>query len=284
MTNTAYVNGQFLPENEANVSIFDRGFLFGDGIYEAISVLDCKLVDVQPHLARLDRSCEEIGLSSPLSHAEITAMLKELTKRNDFIEGLLYFQITRGVAPRAFHFPGKDVSSSLVAFTLPMALVDRVEATTGVAVITVTEQRWKRRDIKSIGLLPQCLGKQAAVEQDCYEALMVEDGLITEGTSSTAYLIKNNTVITRPLSHAVLPGVTRRALLMLAQSDGIQIDERPFSPQEAYEADEFCITAASNFVMPVVKIDGKTIGDGKPGKIVTRLRELYIQEAIKTAI
>lgn len=284
MTKIAYVNGQYLPENEANISIFDRGFLFGDGIYEAISVVDGKLIDVEPHLARLDRSLGEISMRSPLSRDEIIFMLKKLTKRNNFAEGLLYFQITRGIAPRAFHFPDKNVSGSLIAFTIPMALVDRVEAREGVKVITISEQRWARRDIKSIGLLPQCLGKQTAVEQDCYEALMVEDGMITEGTSSTAYLIKNNTVITRPLSHAVLPGVTRRVLLMLAQSNEIQIEERTFSPQEAYGADEFCITAASNFVMPVIEIDGKTIGDGKPGKIVARLRELYVEEALRTAI
>ena len=284
MTKTVYVNGQFLPENESNISIFDRGFLFGDGIYEVISVVDGKLIDAEPHLARLDRSLGEISMRSPLSRDEIIVMLKELTKRNDFREGLLYFQITRGIAPRAFHFPSKNVASSLVAFTIPMALVDRAEARDGVKVITIQEQRWMRRDIKSIGLLPQCLGKQAAVKQNCYEALMVEDGMITEGTSSTAYLIKNNTVITRALSHAVLPGVTRRALLMLAESAEIQIEERAFSPQEAYAADEFCITAASNFVMPVVEIDGKTIGDGKPGEIVTRLRELYVQEALRTAI
>ncbi len=284
MSKIAYVNGHFLPENEATVSIFDRGFLFGDGIYEAVSVLEGKLVDLAPHLARLDRSLKEVGLRTSYSHDQITTILKELVTKNEMREGLLYFQITRGVAPRAFHFPPQSVESSLVGFTLPMALAERVEANEGVSVITVPELRWKRRDIKSIGLLPQCLGKQAAIEQDCYEALMVEDGMITEGTSSSSYLIKSNSVITRPLSNDILPGVTRRVLLSLAKEDDIKIEERLFSVEEAYDADEFCLTAASNFVLPVVKIDGKTIGDGKPGPLTKRLRQLYIEEALRTAV
>lgn len=284
MTNTAYVNGQFLPETEANISIFDRGFLFGDGIYEVVSVLNGKLLDVPPHLARMDSSLQAVAMRAPLSHDEIIAMLKELRLRNNLDEGLLYFQITRGAAPRAFHFPPPEVESSLVAFTLPMALIDRNDVTEGVKVTTVAEQRWKRRDIKSINLLAQCLGKQAAAEQNCFEAIMVEDGMITEGSSSSAYMIKDNVVITRPLSNAILPGVTRRALFLLAEKEAIQIEERLFSLQEAYDADEFFLTAASIFVMPVVEIDGKIIGDGKPGDIVKRLRELYIEEAIRTSI
>ncbi len=284
MTKIACVNGHFLPENEANISIFDRGFLFGDGIYEAISVVGGKLIDVEPHLARLDRSLDAVDMRSPYSHNEIIELLRELVRKNSFSEGLLYFQITRGVAPRAFHFPPDSVSSSFVAFILPMALVDREEVRLGVKLISIEEQRWKRRDIKSIGLLPQCLGKQAAVEQGCFEALMVEDGMVTEGTSSSAYIIKNNTLITRPLSSAILPGVTRRAMLALARQDKIKIDERAFSIQEAYQADEACITAASNFIMPVIEIDGHKIGNGKPGPLVSRLRELYIEEALKTAI
>ena len=284
MTKIAYINGNFLPEDEAKVSIFDRGFLFGDGIYEAVSVFGGKLIDVEPHLARLDRSMHEIGLKASLSHAEYIDMLHELTRRNQLEEGLLYFQVTRGAAPRAFHFPPESVATTLIAFTLPMALVDRKEAKEGVKIISIPEQRWKRRDIKSIGLLPQCLGKQMAADQGCFEAIMVEDGLITEGTSSTAYIIKNNVIVTRPLSQDILPGVTRRALLLLAAEDDIEIEERGFSLEEAYAADEFCLTAASIFVMPVVHIDGKPIGSGKLGPIVKRLRELYIKEALRTAI
>ena len=284
MTKIACVNGRFLPENDASISIFDRGFLFGDGIYEAISVVNEKLIDVEPHLARLDQSLAAVSMRSPYSHAEIIELLRELIKQNAFEEGLLYFQITRGVAPRAFHFPPDNVSSSFVAFTLPMTLIDREEFRQGVKLISIDEQRWKRRDIKSIGLLPQCLGKQAAVEQGCYEALMVEDGMVTEGTSSSAYIIKDNVLITRPLTHAILPGVTRRAMMALAHRDKTKIDERAFSLQEAYQADEACITAASNFIMPVTEIDGHKIGNGKPGPVVNRLRELYIEEALKSAI
>ena len=284
MTKIACVNGRFLPEIEASISIFDRGFLFGDGVYEAISVVNSKLIDVEPHLARLDRSLDAISMRAPYSHAEIIDLLRDLVKQNNFEEGLLYFQVTRGVAPRAFHFPPDDVRSSFIAFTLPMPLIDRKETRQGVKLISIDEQRWKRRDIKSIGLLPQCLGKQAAVEQGCYEALMVEDGMVTEGTSSSAYIIKDNTLITRPLSPAILPGVTRRAMMELARQDKINIDERAFSLQEAYQADEACITAASNFVMPVTEIDGYKIGNGKPGPVVKRLLKLYIEEALKTAI
>lgn len=280
----AYVNGQFDEEDKAKISIFDRGFLFGDGIYEAISVLDGRLIDVAPHLSRLDRSLAAIGMTAPMSHKEIITMLRELCERNQFKEGLLYFQITRGSAPRAFHFPPASVTSSLVAFVLPMALIDRPEIQQGVKVITVPEQRWHRRDIKSICLLPQCLGKQQAVENDAYEALMVENGIVTEGTSSTAYIIKNNTLITRSLSTSILPGVTRLAILSLAQKDNISIEERAFSVEEAYQADEVCITAASNFIMPVVQIDDQIIGQGKPGPIMQRLRKLYIEEAIRTSI
>jgi len=223
-------------------------------------------------------------MRSPYTHNEIIELLRELIRQNAFAEGLLYFQITRGVAPRAFHFPPKSVNSSFTAFTLPMALIDREDVRQGVKLISIDEQRWARRDIKSIGLLPQCLGKQAAVEQGCYEALMVEDKMVTEGTSSSAYIVKHDTLITRPLSRAILPGVTRRAIISLAERDQIKIEERAFSLEEAYQADEACITAASAFIMPVVEIDGHKIANGKPGPVVRRLRELYIQEALKTAI
>jgi len=280
----AYVNGQFLPENEAKVSIFDRGFLFADGIYEAVSVIDGKLIDVAPHLARLARSLNAIGMRAPLNDEQIIAMLRQLIEQNNFAEGLLYFQITRGAAPRAFHFPDKSVEPTLIAFALPMALLDRDDVRRGVKIISVEEQRWKRRDIKSVGLLAQCLGKQAAAEKGCYEAIMVEDGLITEGTSSSFYIVKNNTLITRPLSDSILAGVTRRAVLALAEHHDVKVEQRLFSLEEVYDADEACLTAASNFVMPVVEVDGHLIGKGKPGDIVMRLRQLYIEQALASAI
>jgi D-alanine transaminase len=284
MNKIACVNGQFMPESSASISIFDRGFLFGDGVYEAVSVVDGKLLDMAPHLDRLDRSLAAISMRPPYSHAEIIGLLRELIDQNSFVEGLLYFQVTRGVAPRTFNFPPDAVKSSFIAFTMPMALLDRKEVHEGIKLITIPEQRWKRRDIKSIGMLPQCLGKQAAVEQGCYEALMIEDGMVTEGTSSSAYIIKDNTLITRPLSPSILPGVTRRAVLALAEQDNIKLEERTFSLEELYQADECCITAASNFIMPAVEVDKRKIGSGKPGPITLRLRTLYIEEMLKNAI
>ncbi len=279
-----YVNGEFVEEAQAKVSVFDRGFLFGDGIYEAISVIDSKLIDALPHLARLKRSLNEVSMNSPLSDDEIIEMLRQLIAKNDFKEGLLYFQITRGVAARTFQFPDASVKSSIVAFCMPMTLVDREDTDTGVSLISIADIRWKRRDIKSISLIAQCLGKQTAVENNAYEAIMVEDGMVTEGTSSNAYIVKDKTLITRPLSRDILPGVTRRAILALAKQEDIRIEERPFSLEEAYQADELCITAASIFIMPVVALDGRKIGDGKPGEIVKRLRALYIKEALASAM
>jgi len=165
-----------------------------------------------------------------------------------------------------------------------MPLLDRQDVIEGVKIISVPEQRWKRRDIKSVSLLPQCLGKQAATEKGCYEAIMIEDGMVTEGTSSSFYIVKDNTLITRPLSSSILAGVTRRAVLTLAEKDGVRIEERLFSLEEVYAADEACLTAASNFVMPVVEVDGTLIGNGKPGKLVMRLREHYIEQALASAI
>ena len=281
----AFVNGEYLAEDHAQVSIFDRGFLFGDGIYEVIAAIDGKLIDANLHLARLDYSLAEIGMASPYSHAELIAILRELAERNQFKEGVLYMQFTRGVAPRAFNFPPKDVPTTCVAFTLPMPLLDHPMVETGVTTISIPEQRWARRDIKSVNLLASCLGKQSASEQGAYEAIMIEDGFVTEGTSSTVYIVQQQKVIARPLSKAVLPGVTRRALLTLLQThDEIELEQRKFSLDEVYSADEVFITSASNLVMPVVQIDGHTVGSGKPGALTKILRNLYIKEAIASAI
>ncbi len=276
----AYVNGEFVEEQNAKISIFDRGFLFADGVYEVISVLRGKLIDAEPHYARLQRSLDALSIASPLEQAALNNVLLELVKQNDFDEGMVYFQVTRGAANRQFHFPDPPGPSSLIAFILPLKLIDRPEEITGVKVVSTEEIRWKRRDIKSIGLLAQCLGKQQAAEQGCHEALMVEDGMVTEGTSSNAYIVKDDVIITRPLSNKILAGVTRKAMLALAKEQDMRIEERLFSLEEAYAADEACITAASNFIMPVVEIDGHQIGSGKPGPIVTRLRELYIHLAL----
>ncbi len=282
MSRIVYVNGAYVPEEEAKISVFDRAFLFGDGVYEVTAVLDRKLVDFQPHLARLDRSLKEISLAAPLSHAELRRMHKELVARNNVTEGIVYLEITRGAAERDFAYP-EDARPTVVAYTQSKPLIENPYAATGVKVITIPDLRWKRRDIKSTAMLAQAMGKQEAKLKGAYEAWMVEDGQVTEGTSSSAFILDAQGVVrTQPLGHHILPGVTRRAVLKLAALEGIGLEERPFSVAEALAAREAFMTAASAFVLPIVEIDGVPIGDGKPGPIARTFRRLYIEEARKS--
>jgi D-alanine transaminase len=279
MAQIAYLNGEYLPLDEARVSVLDRGFLFADGIYEVSAVLDGHLVDNASHLARFARSLGEIALSLPEPVSRIEAIEKELVTRNGLREGVVYMQVTRGVAPRDFTFP-KDVPPTLVMFTQSKAIIDSPTAKSGIAVKTLDDIRWARRDIKSIALLAQVLAKQAAAEAGCQEAWMVEDGFVTEGGSSTAFIVtKDNVLITRPNSHAVLPGCTRKAILALAMEKSVRIEERPFTVAEALAASEAFYTSASAFVMPIVRIDGQAVGAGVPGPVSRRLREIYIDFA-----
>jgi D-alanine transaminase len=278
MSRIAYVNGSYLPEAEAKISIFDRGFLFADGVYEVTPIVNGKLVDYDAHIERLDRSLNELRMAWPCTPAELRTMHEELVKRNALKEGIIYMQVTRGVADRQFNFP-KDAKSSLVAFPQVMTLVDNPNARTGVKVVTTPDIRWLRRDIKSVMLLAPVLGKQDAYEKGAQEGWMVEDGHVTEGTSSNAYIVKDNTVITRPLSNRILAGCTRRALFRLAMEHGIRIEERAFTPDEAYAADEAFLTSASQFVMPIVEIDGRRVGGGQPGPVTRKLREFFLEEA-----
>jgi D-alanine transaminase len=280
MNRVVYVNGSYVPEEQGKISIFDRGFLFADGIYEVTAVLNGKLVDYDAHMERLERSLGEIRMDWPCSKEELRAMHLEMVKRNHLDEGWIYMQITRGAADRDFKFP-KGVKPTLIAFTQAKKLVDNPDAVKGVAVITVPDIRWARRDIKSVMLLAPVLGKQAAYEAGAFEAWMVEDGKVTEGTSSNAYIVKDGKVITRGLSNNILAGCTRRALFRLAQEKGVTIEERLFTPEEAYGADEAFLTSASNFVMPIVEIDNKRIGGGQPGPVSRKLRELFLEEALK---
>lgn len=276
MTRTAYLNGQFLPLDEARVPVTDRGFLFADGIYEVAAVLHGRLVDNAAHLARLDRSLSEIGIRNPHSAEAWEQLETELVERNGVREGLVYIQVTRGVAERDFSYPKGDVAPTVVMFTQEKSIVNNPMAETGAKAITVPDLRWKRRDIKSVALLAQVLAKQQAAEAGVAEAFMVEDGVVTEGSSSTVFIVTGGgALVTRPLSHAVLPGITRRAVLALAEETGLAFEERLINARELSEAAEAFYTSASAFVMPVVEIDGKALGDGRPGPVARRLRELY---------
>jgi D-alanine transaminase len=284
MSRIVFLNGSFLPVEEAKVPFMDRGFLFGDGVYEGIGVLDGRLIDNEAHLERLERSLQEVRIPNPYSRPEWTRLEEELVRRNGMTEGFLYFQVTRGVAERDFFFP-EGAQPTVAMFTQAKSIVHSAIAETGMAVVTVPDMRWERRDIKSISLLAQVLAKQVAKEAGAHEAWMVEDGFVTEGGSSSAFIVtKAGSVIVRPLSHAILPGITRKSLLELSREDGVVLEERRFTVEEAYDAAEAFLTSASNFVAPVVTIDGRPVGNGRPGPITQRLRQLYLKMAAAPAM
>lgn len=276
MSRTVFVNGEYLPEGEAKVSIFDRGFVFGDGIYEVVPVIGGKMVDKAPFLDRLKRSLGELRIDMPMSEADYLAMHEKLIELNGIDEGGVYSQITRGVADRDFAFPAPGTKPSVAAFTMKKQLIDSANARTGVKVATVEDIRWKRRDIKSIALLGQVMAKQAAVEKGAFEGWMVEDGYVTEGTSSTAYIVKDGTIITRPLSNEILPGIRRKVIRQLCAEKGVKLVERLFTVEEALAADEAFLSSATTLVMPIVEIDGQQIGGGQPGPVSRQMRDYYI--------
>ncbi len=282
MSRIVYVNGSFVPEDDAKISVFDRAFLFADGVYEVTAVLDGRALDLEAHLARLDRSLAEMEIAPPLTHDELRAMHRELIARNKVEEGVVYLEITRGVADRDFLYP-EAATPTVVAFTQSRPLRDNPYAVTGVKIITLPDIRWKRRDIKSTSLLGQVMGKQQAKRKGAYEAWMVEDGVVTEGTSSTAFILdEQGRLRTQPLGSHILPGVTRRAVMRLAETQGLTVEERPFTVAEALKAREAFMTAASAFVLPIVEIDGVPIGGGRPGPVAQEFRRLYIEEASKS--
>lgn len=286
MSRTVYVNGAYVPEEDAKVSVFDRGFLFADGVYEVTSVLGGKLIDFAGHAKRLERSLNELDMPNPISTEDLLEVHRELVRLNDVEDGMIYLQITRGAAAdRDFVYPSADTPATIVLFTQSKpGLANSPAAKTGIRVIAIEDQRWGRRDIKTVQLLYPSMGKMMAQAAGCDDAWMVEDGAVTEGTSNNAYIVKDGTLITRHLGNEILHGITRAAVLRFAREAQMKVEERAFTIEEAQNADEAFITSASTFVMPVVEVDGAAVGDGKVGPVATRLREIYLDESRKVAI
>ena len=286
MSRIAYVNGTYRPHNQAVVHIEDRGFQFADGVYEVWSVFDGKLADYAGHMERLGRSLTELRIEIPMTAQALGVVLRETIRRNKVRNGIVYLQITRGTAPRDHAFP-KGVAPSVIVTSKSVNLpAGEEKAAKGAAAITHPDIRWGRCDIKTVGLLPNALAKQAAREKGAYEAILFDEmGMVTEGSSTNAWIVdENGKLRTRDTQANILRGITRAAIMKLVKEEGIELDERPFSVDEAKKAKELFVTAASSFVMPLVSLDGEKIGDGKPGPIATRLRKVYLEQAIRDAI
>ncbi len=287
MSRTVYVNGEYMPEEDAKISIFDRGFLMSDGVYEVTSVLGGKLIDFEGHAARLQRSLSELDMAAPVDMDELLAIHRELVKVNEIDDGLVYLQVTRGSdGDRDFVFPDPEKTpSTLVLFTQSKpGITDSPASKTGIKVISVEDQRWARRDIKTVQLLYPSMCKMMAKAAGCDDAWLVEDGKVTEGSSNNAYIVKNGKIITREISNDILNGITRRAVLRFAREAQMEVEERGFTMDEAKDADEAFVTSATTFVLGVVEIDGVKLGDGSPGPVAKRLREIYLEESRKAGI
>ncbi|WP_118137790.1 D-amino-acid transaminase [Oceanicella sp. SM1341] len=283
MTRIVWHKGAFMPENEAQVSIFDRGYLFADAIYEVTGVVGGKLVEYEGHAARLQRSLAELGIPCPLTPEELLAVHREIVARNDLDEGLIYLQLSRGPADRDFVFPANP-EPTLSLFTQAKRVLENPQAGRGISVISLPDLRWARRDIKTVQLLYPSMAKMQAKAAGADDAWLTQDGTVTEASSATAHIVVGGTLITRPLSNDILHGITRASTLDLARGAGIPVVERAFTLREAQIADEAFITSATNFVLPVVSIDGAPVGDGKPGPVTRRLREIYIADRLSRAI
>lgn len=279
MTRTIYINDQFVSEQDAKISIFDRGFLFADAIYEVSAVVEGRLVDNDLHLTRLERSLDEIGIPMPMPKDDIIKLQAELIRRNNLREGVVYMQITRGTAERDFGY-ADDIKPNFVMLTQVKNITKSANAQNGIAIDLAPDNRWTRRDIKTTMLLAQVLAKKTAHDAGYQDVWLVEDGHITEGGSSSAFIItKNNVLITRPNSNKILPGCTRKAVLKIAEEQNLTIEERLFTPEEAFNAKEAFLTSASSFVTPVIRIQKHVIADGKPGALTLRLQEIYMELA-----
>lgn len=285
MSRIVFVNGEFVPEEEAKISVFDRGFLMADAVYEVTTVVEGKLIDYPGHTERLKRSLKELDMDEPSQMDELLDIHRELVAKNELVNGLVYLQVSRGVADRDFAFPEKGTPSSLVMFTQAKDPLENKLVETGARVITVPDMRWGRRDIKTVQLLYPSMAKMMAKNAGVDDAWLEEDGFINEGTSNNTWIVtKEGKLVTRQLSNSILHGITRKATLRVAELLQMEVEERPYTKEEAANAKEAFFTSASAFVCPVVEIDGKPIGEGKPGPIVAKLREIYLEEAMKVAL
>lgn len=286
MSRTVYLNGEYLPEEEAKVSVFDRGFVMGDAVYEVTSVLGGRILEFEGHMNRLDRSMAELEMRCDLSRDEWLEIHRQLVARNDIDEGLIYLQVSRGNAgDRDFHYPPEGTPPTVVLYTQAKpGLADDPKAKKGIKVISMPDLRWHRRDIKTVQLLYPSMAKMAAGKAGKDDAWFVEDGFVTEGSSNNTYIVKGGKIITRQLSNDILHGITRASLLKYAAESQMEIEERPYTIEEAQAADEAFYTSASAFVMPVIEVDGVAVGSGTPGPVAARLREIYLEESLRRAL
>ncbi|MEQ9259794.1 MAG: D-amino-acid transaminase [Roseovarius sp.] len=284
MPETVYLNGAFLPAAQATVSVFDRGLLFADAIYEVCGVIDGRLIDFESHMARLDRSMAEMGMTCPLHHVGILSVMRRLVAEEGVVEGLVYMQFTRGSSGDRDFLPTGSETPTVFGFAQPKSDAFRREIEEGIHMVSAPDIRWGRRDIKTVGLMGSVFAKITAKEAGGQEALLHEDGIVTEGAATSFFFIKDGTLVTRPLSNAILHGCTRKALIALVAEQGLSVEERAFTLEEAKAADEAFLTGASTYVCPVTSIDEARLGDGRPGDLTRRLQVLYVDLARRTAI
>lgn len=279
-----YINGEFKKEDEAKVSVFDRGLLFSDSLYEVTTVINGKLIDFNNHMKRLDRSMTELKFKKLLNHLDILIFHRKLIELNNLKEGMIYLQVTRGVADRSFDMPKDKIEPTVLAFTQEKKIIDSEFAKNGIKVMTLDDMRWKRCDIKTTQLLYASMAKTEATEKGFDDAWMLREGYVTEGSSSNAWIIKGKIIMTRQSDNLILSGITRDAIFKCAKDLGYEVVTKNITLPDAQSASEAFITSATACVMPVVKINTNQIGDGKPGKFVTALREEYIKQAVASAI
>jgi D-alanine transaminase len=279
-----YINGDFKKEDEAKVSVFDRGLLFSDSLYEVTTVINGKLIDFNNHMKRLDRSMTELKFKKLLNHLDILIFHRKLIELNNLKEGMIYLQVTRGVADRSFDMPKDKIEPTVLAFTQEKKIIDSESAKNGIKVMTLDDMRWKRCDIKTTQLLYASMAKTEATEKGFDDAWMLREGYVTEGSSSNAWIIKGKIIMTRQSDNLILSGITRDAIFKCAKDLGYEVVTKNITLPDVQSASEAFITSATAFVMPVVKINASQIGDGRPGKFVTALREEYIKQALESSI